>query len=29
MPNIHGGNSSAGLANVTEDFQLEVKLANP
>ena len=29
MPNIHGGNSSAGLANVTDDFQLEVKLANP
>ena len=29
MPNIHGGNDSAGLANVTDDFQLEVKLANP
>ena len=29
MPNIHGGNGSAGLANVTDDFQLEVKLANP
>jgi hypothetical protein len=29
MPNLHGGNSSAGIANVTDDFQLEVKLANP
>ena len=29
MPNIHGGNNSAGIANVTDDFQLEVKLATP
>lgn len=29
MANIHGGNSASGIANVTTDYQLEVKPANP